>query len=167
MTRTSTSALALAAVAALVAGCQGTADTPASAPTDATTSAAEATGTPTAAPSPSASPRPVTAVNTATVCRKVDQLIIEGSRRITADSAAATRQELTPEQVEAQLRENLAALADDVRGQAGKAQDPEIRALLTDAAKRIDTGAGSTNPVKWMSSTFVAIPQRLMKECRA
>ncbi|MBY8871709.1 hypothetical protein K7640_07630 [Micromonospora sp. PLK6-60] len=167
MTRTSTSALALAAVAALTAGCQGTADTPASAPTGATASAAEATGTPTVAPSPSASPRPVTAVNTAEVCRKVDQLIIEGSRRIAADSAAATKNELTPEQVEAQLKENLAGLADDVRGQAGKARNPEIRALLTDTAKRIDAGAQSTDPVKWMSATFVAIPPRLMKECRA
>ncbi|SCE78832.1 hypothetical protein [Micromonospora mirobrigensis] len=170
MTRTTatTAALALAAVAALTAGCQGD-DDPAGTPQAAPTSPAATATTPAATtePTPSASPSPLTAANTASVCRAVDELILKGSREIAADSAAATRQELTPEQVEAQLRENLADLADDVRRQAARADDPQIRALVADAAKKIDAGAGSSAPVKWLNSTFVAIPPRLARDCRA
>ncbi|MFC0004919.1 hypothetical protein [Micromonospora siamensis] len=168
MTRTTTAALALAAVAALTAGCQDgddTAGTPQAAPTS--TAASATTPAATAEPTPSASPSRVTAANTASVCKAVDDLILKGSREIAADSAAATRQDLTPEQVEAQLKENLADLADDVREQAARAQDPQIRALVTDAAKKIDAGAESSAPVKWLNSTFVAIPPRLAKDCRA
>ncbi|PWU54797.1 hypothetical protein DLE60_29315, partial [Micromonospora globispora] len=115
---------------------------------------------------PTASPSPVTAANTAAVCAAVDKLIIAGSREIAADSTEATRRKLTPEQINGQLKGNLADLADDVRAQAARAQDPEIKALIADTATRIDAGARSDNPVKWLSSTFVDIPPRLTRECR-
>lgn len=160
--KTAIRAAALVTLTALGAGCQATDEDSAAPPgtTAAPSPSAEAV------PTPSASPSPVTAANTAAVCAAVDKLIIAGSREITADSAAATRQKLTPEQVNAELKENLTDLADDVRGQAARAQDPEIKALVTDTAKRIDAGARSSDPVKWLSSTFVDIPQRLTRECR-
>ncbi|MFR9775870.1 hypothetical protein ACL02O_07385 [Micromonospora sp. MS34] len=130
---------------------------------------------PTAAPSVSAAepapttvaPSPPTAANTAAVCAAVDKLIIAKSKEIAADSAAATRKQLTPEQINAEVRTDLADLADDVRGQAAKAEDPEIKTLVTETAQKIDAGAKSASPVKWLSSTFVQIPQRLARECRA
>ncbi|MFG2053854.1 hypothetical protein ACGFI9_07450 [Micromonospora sp. NPDC048930] len=109
---------------------------------------------------------PVTAANTAAVCAAVDKLIIAKSKEIAADSAAATTRQLTPEQLNAQVKADLADLADDVRGQAAKAEDPEIKALVTETAQKIDSGAKSASPVKWLSSTFVTIPQRLTRECR-
>ncbi|MFE9652648.1 hypothetical protein [Micromonospora sp. NPDC006431] len=119
------------------------------------------------APTATASPSPVTAANTAAVCAEVDKLIIAKSKEIAADSAAATRRDLTPEQINDQVKANLADLADDVRRQATRAQDPEIKALVTDAARRIDVGAKSSAPVTWLSASFVEIPQRLARECRA
>ncbi|MFE9692610.1 hypothetical protein [Micromonospora sp. NPDC005806] len=116
---------------------------------------------------PSVTASPLTAANTAAVCAAVDKLIVAKSRKIATDSAAATRRDLTPEQVNEQVKGHLADLADDVRGQAARAEDPEIKALITDTARRIDAGAKSATPVKWLSSTFVAIPPRLTRDCRA
>ncbi|MGB2568959.1 hypothetical protein ACPFP2_10965 [Micromonospora citrea] len=169
MSRTARTVLALLTLGALTAGCQsgdGAAD-PAGAPTDtATTGAAAPTdAAPTDAPPASASPTGPSAANTVAVCREVDRLIIEGSRKITADSAAATRRELTPEQLNGQLKGSLARLADDVRAQAAKAEDPRIRTLVGDAAKQIDAGAGAASPATWMSRSFVGIPEKLSRDC--
>lgn len=156
-------AAALVTIPALAGACQ-------SAEKDTAAPAGNWTAPPTAAaePAPSAaSPSPVTAANTAAVCAEVDKLIIAKSRKIAADSAAATRKQLTPEQINAQVKTDLADLADGVRGQAAKAENPAIKALVSETANRIDAGAKSATPVKWLSSTFVAIPQRLTRECRA
>lgn len=127
MFRSSAAALALVACAALVAGCQQ-AGNDAADPQDAPAAAsATATASAAATPSPSASPTGPSAANTAAVCRRADELIIEASRRIADDSAAATRRELTPEQLNGQLKGTLAGLADDLRKQAGNAEDPRIR----------------------------------------
>ncbi|WP_200213709.1 hypothetical protein [Micromonospora coerulea] len=157
---------ALVTLTALAGACQSTGGESA-APAGSTAAAPSATALPTGTPAVTATASPVTAANTLAVCTSVDKLIIAGSRKIAADSAAATRGELTPEQVSAQLKENLADLADDVRGQATRAQDPEIKALITDTADRIDAGARSSAPVKWLSSTFVSIPPRLTDRCHA
>ncbi|NES14787.1 MULTISPECIES: hypothetical protein [Micromonospora] len=155
-------AATLVTLTALAGACQSTGE-----------DSAAPVGSPTAAPSvTSAEPGPTTAepptaANTAAVCAEVDKLIIAKSREIAADSAAAARKQLTPEQINAQVKADLADLADDVRGQAAKAADPEIKALVTETAQKIDAGAKSASPVKWLSSTFVAIPQRLTRECRA
>ncbi|MCW3814478.1 hypothetical protein ONA91_08410 [Micromonospora sp. DR5-3] len=157
-------AAALVIMTALATACQPSAEEDTGAP------AGNWVGTPTAtapAPTVTASPSPVTAANTAAVCAEVDKLIIAKSRQIATDSAAATRRDLTPEQLNDQVKASLADLATDVRRQAARAQDPEIKALVTDAARRIDAGARSSAPVKWLSSSFVAIPQRLARECRA
>ena len=164
MFRSSASTLALVTLAALAAGCQATGnDQPQSAP-------ASAGGTPTvsasAAPTVSASPSTVSAANTASVCRAVDQLIIDGSRRIADDSAAANARQLTPEQLNGQLKGTLARLADDIRDQAARAGDPRIRKLVITAAERIDAGAEATSPATWMATSFVAIPQQLSRDCR-
>ncbi|MBM0229760.1 MULTISPECIES: hypothetical protein [Micromonospora] len=154
---------ALVTLTALTGACQSTGEgtaAPAGTTAPAPSASAAAIGT-------TAAPSPVTAANTAAVCASVDKLIIAGSREIADDSAAATRQEFTPEQVNAQLKANLTELADDVRGQAARAQDPEIKALITDTADRIDAGARSAAPVKWLTSTFVGIPRRLTDECHA
>jgi hypothetical protein len=156
-------AAALVTVTALAGACQSTGE-------DTADPAGNWTAPPTvsaAEPAPNTSPSRVTAANTAAVCAQVDKLIIAKSREIAADSAAATRKQLTPEQINAQVKDHLADLADDVRGQAAKAENPEIKALVSETAKRIDAGAKSATPVKWLSSTFVAIPQRLTQECRA
>ncbi|MGK5441866.1 hypothetical protein ACSNN7_08595 [Micromonospora sp. URMC 105] len=164
MIRRSAAALALAC-AALTAGCQQAGDD--AADPQAATPTASATPAATLAPTagPSASPSGPSAANTAAVCRKVDQLIIEGSRKIADDSAAATRRQLTPEQLNGQLKGSLAALADDVREQAANAEDPRIRELVTDAAKQIDTGAAADSPARWMATGFVRIPERLTRDC--
>ncbi|MGW5667594.1 hypothetical protein [Micromonospora sp. NPDC003776] len=163
---TATAALrtaALVTLTALAGACQQPTEedraAPAGSPTTAPTTSAEA------APA-TAAPSPQTAANTAEVCAAVDRLIITKSREIADDSAAATRKQLTPEQINDQVKADLADLADDVRGQAAKAADPEIKALVTEAAQKIDSGARSATPVKWLSSTFVQIPQRLARECR-
>jgi hypothetical protein len=137
----------------------------------------EEAGTPTGASSPSptvpasavASPSPVatTAANTAEVCREVDRVILAGSQKIATDSAASVSRDLTGEQVADQLRRNLAELADDVRAQARRAADPQIRALIDDTADRIDAGSRAARPAAWMSSTFTGIPPRLTRDCRA
>jgi hypothetical protein len=161
-------AAALVTMTALAAGCQSTepAGDDTAAPAG-STAAAPASSAPAAQPTGTASPSPVTAANTAAVCAAVDELIIARSKEIADDSAAATRRQLTPEQVNGQVQGNLAQLADDVRGQAARAQDPEIKALLVAAAKKIDAGAASASPVKWLGSSFVEIPQQLSRECRA
>ncbi|MGR6316924.1 hypothetical protein Q2K19_08385 [Micromonospora soli] len=157
-------AAALVTMTALAAGCQSSGeDSAAPAGTRTAPPAASSAGP---EPSATASPSPPTAANTAAVCAAVDKLIITKSKEIAADSAAATRRDLTPEQVNAQVTGHLADLADDVRGQAAKARDPEIKALITDTARRIDAGAKSATPVKWLGSTFVDIPPRLTRECR-
>ncbi|WP_319460532.1 hypothetical protein [Micromonospora sp. RTP1Z1] len=155
----------LVTLTALAAGCQSTGEE--SAAPAGTTAAAPSASAPAAGTPATAAPSPVTAANTATVCAGVDKLIIASSRKIADDSAAATRRELTPEQVNAQLKGNLTDLADDVRGQATRAQDPEIKALIAATADRIDAGARSATPVKWLTSTFVGIPRHLTDECHA
>ncbi|SCG62436.1 hypothetical protein [Micromonospora halophytica] len=163
MSRTARTVFALLTLGALTAGCQNAGDgaaDPASAPTGATGTVA-----PTSDATASASPTGPSAANTVAVCREVDRLIIEGSRKITADSAAATRRELTPEQLNGQLKGSLAKLADDVRAQAARAEDPRIRALVGDAAKQLDAGAGAASPATWMSRSFVGIPEKLSRDC--
>ncbi|GAA2709918.1 hypothetical protein ACFY2R_03235 [Micromonospora olivasterospora] len=158
-------AVVVVAVAAVAAGCQPAEDgagEPAAAPTS--TAAVAPT---VAEPTPSGSPTAVTAANTEQVCRAVDKLILAGSRRLAADSAAATRDEATPEELNARLKRTLAGLADDVRDQAGRAEDPRIEALIADIARRLDAGARSSSPAKWMGDTFVDIPPRLARDCRA
>ncbi|MCW3839973.1 hypothetical protein ONA70_07665 [Micromonospora yasonensis] len=156
-------AAALVTMTALAAGCQSAGEdtaAPAGGPTAAPTVSAET--------APSTAPTtPGTAANTAAVCAAVDKLIIAKSKEIAAQSAAAAGRQLTPEQINAQVKADLADLADGVRGQAVRAEDPEIKALVTETARKIDAGAKSATPVKWLSSTFVAIPQRLTRECRA
>ncbi|MEU4477208.1 hypothetical protein AB0F68_03935 [Micromonospora sp. NPDC023966] len=157
---------ALVTMTALAAACQPTGEESA-APAGEPTAAPTVTAVPTPAPTATAAPSPVTAANTAAVCAEVDKLIIAKSKEIAADSAAATRRQLTPEQINDEVKADLADLADDVRRQATRAEDPEIKALVGDAARRIEAGAKSSTPVKWLSSTFVEIPQRLTRECRA
>ncbi|MFC0507751.1 hypothetical protein [Micromonospora costi] len=159
--RTAGAAVLSALLAALLAGCQAAGDeprAPASAGTPTTTAAAPAT--------PTTSPSAVTAANTVEVCQAVDRLIIEASRKIAADSTAATERELTGEQITAQLRGTLADLADEVRSQARRAQDREIRKLVSGTADRIDAGARADRPAAWLDDTFTGIPATLMRDCR-
>ncbi|WP_431925707.1 hypothetical protein [Micromonospora wenchangensis] len=167
MHRRSATALTLAVLAALATGCSdGETGTDAAPGPSATAS----TGTPTpeAAASTvpeSTAPTTGTAANTAQVCRAVDQLIIDGSRQITADSADATRKELTPEQLNGKLKGRLSRLADDVRAQARKARDDRIRKLVEETATKIDAGAATKSPASWMGTDFVDIPPRLTRDC--
>ncbi|MFY1587185.1 hypothetical protein ACN267_22055 [Micromonospora sp. WMMD734] len=167
MHRRSTTALTLAVLAVIAAGCSdggtgtdaapgpsATATTGEPTPQTATTTAPESTGPPAG-----------TAANTAQVCRAVDQLIIDGSRQITADSADATREELTPEQLNGKLKGRLSRLADDVRAQARKARDDRIRKLVEETATKIDAGASAKSPASWMGTDFVDIPPRLTRDC--
>ncbi|MEH1098064.1 hypothetical protein [Micromonospora sp. CPCC 205561] len=155
-------AAAAVALGVLAMGCQDAARQ------EATPTAAAPPG-PTAPVSATSSPSPVatTAANTAEVCREVDRVILAGSRKIATDSAATVTRDLTGEQVADQLRRNLAGLADDVRAQARRAADPEIRALIEETADRIDAGSRAARPAAWMDSTFTGIPPRLTRECRA
>ncbi|WP_327030348.1 hypothetical protein OG989_10055 [Micromonospora sp. NBC_01740] len=155
-------AAATVALGVLAVGCQDTAREE-----TARTGAAPPSPTAPASAAPSPSPVATTAANTVEVCREVDQLILAGSRRIATDSAASVPRDLTGEQVADQLRRNLAGLADDVRVQARRAADPEIRALIQDTADRIDAGSRASRPAAWMDSTFTAIPPKLTRECRA
>ena len=61
-----------------------------------------------AEPVPTASPSPQTAANTAAICAEVDQLIIAKSDEIATDAAAATRRDLTPEQIKTYVPNLLA-----------------------------------------------------------
>ncbi|MEV6706088.1 hypothetical protein [Micromonospora wenchangensis] len=169
MHRRSATALTLALLAVLATGCSdggtGTGTDAAPGP-----SATAGTGEPTpqaaATTAPeSAAPTTGTAANTAQVCRAVDQLIIDGSRQITADSADATREELTPEQLNGKLKGRLSRLADDVRAQARKARDDRIRKLVEETATKIDAGAAAKSPASWMGTDFVDIPPRLTRDC--
>ncbi|MFC4148747.1 hypothetical protein ACFO0M_21030 [Micromonospora mangrovi] len=158
-------AAALVTMTALAAGCESTGSDGTAAPAGSTAAATPSAVTEAAPPAtPSASP--LNAANTVAVCAAVDKLIITKSKEIAADSASATRRDLTPEQINAEVKVDLADLADDVRGQAARAQDPEIKSLIAATAKQIDAGATSTTPVKWLSSTFVGIPARLSEQCR-
>ncbi|MGW4502568.1 hypothetical protein ACWENR_28670 [Micromonospora sp. NPDC004336] len=154
-------AAAAVALGVLAVGCQDTSPEQA----DAGAPAPGPTAPASAAPSPS--PVATTAANTAEVCREVDRVIVAGSRRIATDSAASVDRDLTGEQVADQLRRNLADLADDVRAQARRAADPQIRALIEETADRIDAGSRASRPAAWMNSTFTAIPPRLTRDCRA
>ncbi|RLK23946.1 hypothetical protein DER29_1837 [Micromonospora sp. M71_S20] len=155
-------AAATVAPGVLAVGCQDSAREEA-----ARTGAAPPSPTAPASAAPSPSPVATTAANTVEVCREVDQLILAGSRRIATDSAASVTRDLTGEQVADQLRRNLAELADDVRGQARRAADPDIRALIQETADRIDAGSRASRPATWMDSTFTGIPPKLTRECRA
>ncbi|MEV4809835.1 hypothetical protein [Micromonospora avicenniae] len=160
LTSTGRRAAAAALLAALLAGCQA----------PGTKSSDLATHKPipstTTTPTPTTSPSPVTAANTVEVCQAVDRLIIAARRKISADSAAATERELTGEEIDAQLRRTLAKLADQVRGEARRAQDREIRTLVTSTADRIDRGSRAARPTAWLDDTFTGIPAVLMRDCR-
>ncbi|MEH0938155.1 hypothetical protein [Micromonospora psammae] len=167
MYRSTAGPLTLLAVAALTAGCQSAGDD--RAPTAPATAAATAPagGTPTAAePTAAATPTTASAANTLAVCQAVDKLIIDASRDIARDSASATQRELTPEQLNGQLKGNLAELANDVRDQAARAEDPRVRAVVTDVAEQIDGGVAAKSPATWMTTSFVDIPPRLTRDCR-
>ncbi|MER7416661.1 hypothetical protein ABT346_07710 [Micromonospora peucetia] len=155
-------AAAAVALGVLAMGCQETAQEKA-----AQTGASAPSPTVPASVTPSPSPVATTAANTVEVCREVDQVILAGSRRIATDSAASVTRDLTGEQVADQLRRNLAELADDVRAQARRAADPEIRTLVEETADRIDVGSRASRPAAWMDSTFTGIPPKLTRECRA
>ncbi|WKU03909.1 hypothetical protein [Micromonospora sp. HUAS LYJ1] len=168
MHRSSTTALTLAVLAVLAAGCSdgGTDTDPAPGPP--TSAAGNPTGEATPDPvttAATATPTAGTAANTAQVCRAVDQLIIDGSRQIAADSVEATREELTPEQLNGKLKGRLLRLADDVRAQARKARDDRIRKLVEETATKIDAGAAAKSPASWMGTDFVDIPPRLTRDC--
>ncbi|MER7330509.1 MULTISPECIES: hypothetical protein [unclassified Micromonospora] len=156
-------AAATVALGVLAVGCQDAPREEAGAPTGAPSASPTAPASATVSPSPV----PTTAANTAEVCRQVDRAILAGSRKIATDSAASVRRDLTGEQVADQLRRNLADLADDVRAQARRAADPQIRALIEDTADRIDAGSRASRPAAWMTSTFTGIPAQLTRECRA
>ncbi|MGY3514898.1 hypothetical protein ACVMYR_01125 [Micromonospora sp. PTRAS2] len=168
-------AAALVAVLALAAGCQesdDTTDDPAAAPATAAPTASTAptdSVEPFAATStPSASTPAVTAANTAEVCGEVDRLILAGSKKLAADSAAVTRdKETTPDELNDRLKRTIAGLAGDVRRQAARAEDPEIEKLITDVAKQLDGGAKAASPAKWLGETFVDIPPKLARDCHA
>ncbi|MEU6203772.1 hypothetical protein ABZ814_09290 [Micromonospora musae] len=160
-TSTGLRAAGAALLATLLAGCQ----TPGANSADPAPN--EPRPSPTSAPAtPTASPSPVTAANTAEVCQAVDRLIITASRKIIADSNAATERKSTGEQLNAQLRRTLDGLADQVRDQARRAQDREIRTLITSTADRIDAGARASRPTVWLDETFTGIPATLMRDCR-
>ncbi|MEH0981928.1 hypothetical protein [Micromonospora sp. CPCC 205556] len=167
MYRRTAGPLTLLAVAALTAGCQSSGGD--RAPTAPATAGATAPagGTPTAAAEPTAAATPTTAsaANTLAVCQAVDKLIVDASRDIARDSASATQRELTPEQLNGQLKGNLAELADDVRDQAARAEDPRVRAVVTDVAEQIDGGVAAKSPATWMTTNFVDIPPRLTRDC--
>nr|QLJ99089.1 hypothetical protein HZU44_02550 [Micromonospora carbonacea] len=158
-------ATALVALAALAAGCQSddTADDPAAAPVTTASTAPPASTEPFAATSTPA----VTAANTAAVCGEVDRLILAGSKKLAADSAEATRDKATADELNSRLKQTIAGLAGDVREQAARAEDPEIEKLIADVAKQLDGGAKAASPAKWMGDTFVDIPPRLARECHA
>ncbi len=162
-------AAALVALLALAAGCQSddTADDPAAGP--ATADAPTGSVEPFAATStPSASTPAVTAANTVEVCGEVDRLILAGSKKLAADSAAATKdKETTPDELNDRLKRTIAGLAGDVRRQAARAEDPEIEKLIGDVAKQLDGGAKAASPAKWLGETFVDIPPKLARECHA
>ncbi|MFC8850509.1 MULTISPECIES: hypothetical protein [unclassified Micromonospora] len=164
-------AAALVALLALAAGCQAddTADDPAAAPTvDASTAPTDSVEPFAATSTPSASTPAVTAANTVEVCGEVDRLVLAGSKKLAADSAEATRdKETTPEELNDRLKRTIAGLAGDVRKQAARAEDPEIEKLIGDVAKQLDGGAKAASPAKWLGETFVDIPPKLARECRA
>ncbi|MGK5738023.1 hypothetical protein [Micromonospora sp. URMC 103] len=157
---------------ALLAGCQASGDgTPTAAESGAPAPIGAESGTPAPTGSastatPTTSPSPVTAANTVEVCEAVDRLLLDASRKIAADSTAATERKLTGEQITAQLRETLADLADQVDAQARRAQDREIRTLVAGTADRIDAGARAERPTAWLAETYTDIPATLMRDCR-
>ncbi|MEU7982582.1 hypothetical protein AB0B63_29125 [Micromonospora sp. NPDC049081] len=175
MHRSSATALTFAVLAVLASGCSDSGDDTDAAPVTPTSAADAPTGqatpdtvtttTPTAGTPTAGTPTAGTAANTAQVCRAVDQLIIDGSRQITADSAAATREELTPEQLNGKLKGRLSGLADDLRAQARKARDARIRKLVDETARKIEAGAAAKSPASWMGTDFVEIPARLTRDC--
>ncbi|MEV4846971.1 hypothetical protein AB0K20_27590 [Micromonospora matsumotoense] len=168
MHRSSATALTLAVLAVLATGCSDDGSDTDAAPGTPTSAAGAPTGE--APPDPVTSttattPTAGTAANTAQVCRAVDQLIIDGSRQITVDSADATREELTPEQLNGKLKGRLSRLADDVREQARKAKEARIKKLVNETATKIEAGAAAKSPASWMGTDFVDIPPRLTRDC--
>ncbi|MBO4160032.1 hypothetical protein [Micromonospora antibiotica] len=170
MHRSSATALTFAVLAVLASGCSDSGDDTDAAPATPTSAADAPTGqatpdTVTTTTPTAGTPTAGTAANTAQVCRAVDQLIIDGSRQITADSAAATREELTPEQLNGKLKGRLSGLADDLRAQARKARDARIKKLVDETATKIEAGAAAKSPAGWMGTDFVEIPARLTRDC--
>ncbi|MFI9643256.1 hypothetical protein ACIG87_24930 [Micromonospora sp. NPDC051925] len=168
MHRSSATVLTLTVLTVLAAGCSDGGNDTEAAPSP----PASVTGAPAEEPTPdavtttaTATPTAGSAANTAQVCRAVDQLIIDGSRQIVADSTDATRQELTPEQLNDKLKGRLNRLADDVREQARRARDARIKKLVNETAARIEDGAAAKSPASWMGSDFVDIPPRLTRDC--
>ncbi|WP_158610011.1 hypothetical protein [Micromonospora musae] len=53
-----------------------------------------------------------------------------------------------------------------MRDQARRAQDREIRTLITSTADRIAAGARANRPTTWLDDTFTGIPATLMRDCR-
>ncbi|MEU7620298.1 hypothetical protein AB0B27_30000 [Micromonospora rifamycinica] len=168
MHRSSATAFTLAVLVALAAGCAHDDTDAAPGPSAGATVAGTGEATPDAVTATAtATPTTGSTLNTAQVCRAVDQLIIDGSRQIVADSTEATREELTPEQLNGKLKGRLSRLADDVREQARRAQDARIKKLVDETAAKIDDGAAAKSPASWMGSEFVDIPPRLTRDCHA
>ncbi|WP_433389436.1 hypothetical protein [Micromonospora sp. KLBMP9576] len=152
-------AAAAVALGVLAVGCQEAAQEQA---------ARTAATQPSPAPPANATLAPVaaTAANTVEVCRQADQVILAAGRKIATHPVAVPR-DRAGDQAADQLRRDLAELADDVRAQARRAADPQIRALIEETADRIAAGSRAPRPAAWVDSTFSTIPPELTRHCRA
>ncbi|MBF9131849.1 hypothetical protein I0C86_23200 [Plantactinospora sp. S1510] len=151
-------ALSFTVVAVLAAGCQpdggkGTAAAP---------SSGASAGSPSAA-APSATPAGPT--NSKEVCAAVLDVFLDGSVKIADDSVKAIEKGLNQAAQAKQIRTTLASLAEQLEVQAEKANDPEIKSLIEKMVARLESGAKSSDPVKFLETDLVQVGTMIDEDC--
>ncbi|GAB3797381.1 hypothetical protein [Micromonospora zhanjiangensis] len=159
--RTGAATLTLAVLTALVGGC-GSADESGKPTTTDPSSSASATPGADAQASPRAA-----ADNTDDVCTAAAVAIAEGSKKIVKQATDSIGKETGEATRNKQMQATFAAVADDIRAQAGKATDPGIGEILRKAATDVDKGAKAADPVTFLGTDFVRVPKDLQQTCHS
>ncbi|MBE1487718.1 hypothetical protein [Plantactinospora soyae] len=150
-------ALSFTAVAVLAAGCG---------PSEEEGTAAGPTGGTSASPS-AAAPSPTAAPNSKEVCAAVLDVFLDGSVKIADDSVKAIENGLNQAAQAKQIKTTLTTLAGQLEVQAQKANDPEIKSLIEEMVTRLESGAKSSDPVKFLQTDLVEVGTMIDKECVA
>ena len=128
--------------------------------------------------STAAAPPADTAANTAQVCADAEKVVEDSTKKFAAEitktlTAAATGDKSVTDTAVAEVKELFTVWADGIRGQAGKALDPELKTALTTMSEQLDKVASNVKSVDDLqnadklldSPEFKAADQKLTELC--
>jgi hypothetical protein len=152
----STLPFALLTVVALAA-CQPAGEAPEAAP-------ATAGSTPAATAPSSAAPA---GAGSDEVCKNVTMILIDGSVAIADNAVKSIDERWSTEKVADELRNSFDDMAGKVSAEAGKATDPQLRAVVDRTAAELAKGAEAADPNGFLEKEFQTVSKDLDKACGA